>query len=86
MELDASTKTVDENGLSPVKLAEDEERRGISDCDLESVARVASPEELDDSLMVEDEEIHSPDSPDFPPILATSLGREPEHPETEGDY
>ena len=55
-ELDSSITIVFAGRSSPVYLAEDEVRLREVDRDPESAARVSSPEELDESLTVEDEE------------------------------
>ena len=56
MELDSSIKIVDAGRSSSVDLAEDDVRLREVDRDLESAARVAYLEKLDESLMVDDEE------------------------------
>ena len=56
MELDFSIKIVDVGGLSPVGLAEVEVRLREEDHDPGSAVRVAFPEKLDESTIVEDEE------------------------------
>ena len=56
MELYSSMTIVDPHWPSSVGLAEVEARLWDVDRDPESSARVSSPEELDESLTVEDEE------------------------------
>ena len=56
LELNSSIKIVDAGRSSPVDLAEDDVRLREVDRDLESAARVAYLEKLDESLMVDDEE------------------------------
>ena len=56
LELNFLITIVDAGRSSPVNLAEDEVRPREVNLDPESVERVASPEELDESLMVDDKE------------------------------
>ena len=53
---DSSMKIVDAGRSSPVDFAEVKARLREADCDPESAARVASPKELDQSLISKDEE------------------------------
>ena len=67
-------------------LAEVEARLREVDREPDSAARVASPEELDESLTVEDEENQFFVFASFPQHLATSSWRSPEPTEPEEDY